>query len=146
MMDTKLIENSVMRSEMMITQLMEAADHLERTIEDETYLRRMLKEAEQALETAEAEKAYEAEMAAQEKSGPLAGIAKTGPAYKAAITNLLAAERQNGGPVGELARQVQHLQAQLDRAQIEREQAAVHFSACKHAADLKASILRAMIV
>ena len=146
MMDTKLVENAVTQSETMISQLMEAADQLERTIEAETHIRRMLKEAEQALENAEAETLYTAEIAAQDKSGPLAGIAKTSATYKAALTNLLAQARGNDGPMGELARQVDNLRVRLDRAQIEREQAAVHFSACKHAADLKTSVLRAMVL
>ena len=146
MMDTKLIAVAVNESESMISNLMSAADCVQRTVEAETHLRRMLKEAEQALEGAEAEVLYEAEIAAQDKSGPLANIAKTSTAYKAAITKLLADERRNGGPLGELTRQVDGLRVRLDQAQIEREQAAVQFSACKHAADLKASVLRAMVL
>jgi hypothetical protein len=146
MMDTKLVEVAVNESESMITNLMDAANQLQRTIETETHLHRMLKEAEQALETAEAEVLYEAEIAAQDKHGPLAGIAKTSATYKAALTNLLAQVRRNGGPIGELTRQVDSLRVRLDQAQIEREQAAVHFSAYKHAADLKASVLRAMVL
>ena len=103
-------------------------------------------DAEQALEMAEAKVLYEAELAAQEKSGALAGIAKTSPAYRAAVTHLLAHERQTDGPVGIYSRKVAHLRTRLDDAQVAREQAAVHFSACKHAADLKASILRAMVL
>jgi hypothetical protein len=134
MMDTKLIEVAVHESESMIDQLMGVAERLERAIESKTHLRQMLKEAEQALETAEAEVLYEAEIAAQDKYGPLAGIAKTSAAYKVAITKLLADERKNAGPLGELTRQVSDLRVRLDQAQIEREQASVHFSACKHAA------------
>ncbi|GIV73506.1 hypothetical protein [Caldilinea sp.] len=146
MMDNKLIEIAVNESEDMIRELMAAADRLAAAIEAETTIRRMLKEAEQGLEAAEAELIYDLELQAQDKAGPLAGLAKTGPAYKAALTNVLAQERQNGGPLGDLSRQVEQLRTQLDQAQIEREQMAVHFSACKHAADLKAAVLKAMVM
>ena len=69
MMDTKLIEVAVNESESMITNLMSAAERLQRTIENETHLRRMLKEAEQALENAEAEILFEAEIAAKTSTG-----------------------------------------------------------------------------
>ncbi|GIV82674.1 MAG: hypothetical protein KatS3mg051_2028 [Anaerolineae bacterium] len=106
-MDTKLIESSVHEAEGMIRELMTAADRLAAAIEAETTIRRMLKEAEQSLEAAEAELVYDLELQAQDKAGPLAGLAKTGPAYKAALTNVLAQERQNGGPLGDLARQTE---------------------------------------
>jgi hypothetical protein len=145
-MDTKLIEVAVSESESMISQLMSAAEKVQRTIEVETHLSRTLKEAEQALEMAEAEVLYEAEIAAQDKHGPLAGIAKTSPVYKAAINKLLADERRNGGQIDALTGQVDDLRVRVDQAQLEHEQAAVQFSACKHAADLKASVLRAMVL
>lgn len=146
MLDVNSVQSAVMQSETLINDLMAASSQLACAIEEEMKLRQMLRDAEQALEMAEAKVLYEAELAAQEKSGALAGIAKTSPAYRAAVTHLLAHERQSDGPVGIYSRKVAHLRTRLDDAQVAREQAAVHFSACKHAADLKASILRAMVL
>lgn len=146
MLDVNSVQSAVMQSEILINDLMAASSQLACAIEEEMKLRQMLRDAEQALEMAEAKVLYEAELAAQEKSGALAGIAKTSPAYRAAVTHLLAHERQTDGPVGIYSRKVAHLRTRLDDAQVARERAAVHFSACKHAADLKASILRAMVL
>lgn len=145
-MDTQLLRYAVKDAESLLTDMQTAADTLQRAIETETQLRRVLKETEQALEQAEADVIYEAEIAAQNKEGVLAGIAKTSAAYKAALTKLVAQARANDGQVSALARQMATLQAQYDQAHIEREQAVVQFSGCKHAADLKAAILKAMVV
>lgn len=146
MLNVNSVQSAVMQSETLIGDLMAASSQLACAIEEEMKLRQMLRDAEQVLEMAEAKVLYEAELAAQEKNGALAGIAKTSPAYRAAVTHLLAHERQSDGPVGIYSRKVAHLRTRLDDAQVARERAAVHFSACKHAADLKASILRAMVL
>lgn len=145
-MDKQLVERAVEDAERMIDEVKDAAAALQSAIEAETRLRRVFKEAELALEQAEADIVYEAEINAQNKMGPLAGIAKTSPAYKAAVTKLISQARGKDGQVSGAAQQVGSLQAQYDQAQIEREQASVHFSACKHAADLKAAILKAMVL
>lgn len=145
-MDTQLLRYTVKDAESLLTEVHTAASTLQHAIEAETKLRRSLKETEQALEEAEAEIIYEAEIEAQGKTGPLAGIAKTSAGYKAALTKLVTYARGHDDRVSALARQVATLQARYEQVQIEREQAAVQFSACKHAADLKGAILKAMVM
>lgn len=144
-MDARLLRHAVNDAESLLTEVQNAAGTLQGAIEAETQLRRVLKETEQALEQAEAEIIYEAEIDAHSKAGPLAGIAKTSPAYKAALTKLVTNARAQNGQVSALAGQVATLQAQYDQAQIAREQATVQYSACKHAADLKGAILKALV-
>jgi hypothetical protein len=145
-MDAQLIKQNIDSAETMLTELKDAAATLQAAIEMESKLRRTLKETEQALEQAEADIVYMAEIEAHGKTGPLAGIAKTSPAYKAALTRIVTQARGEAGQISTLAQQVAVQQARHDQALIEREQASVYYSACKHAADLKTAILKAVVL
>ena len=126
------------------------ASHLELTAEqlavyiaDDLALKRQLKEAEEHLSQAEAERIAEAvALAKTEKSGPLAHVAQSSSAFRSACDTLVADARQNG--LGPLHRRVIELRHEADEAQIAREQVAVRFSAMRHAADLRAAMLRTL--
>lgn len=144
LVDPKLAQVTIHEGENIINALIAAAAELAAAIETETVVRRMLKEAEVDMSSAESEIIAEATVEAQAKEGPLAGIAVTSKAYSHALEVLLSKHRNNGHELGAIWQQVQRLRNDADNASIAREQAAVKFSATKHAADLKAAIIRAM--
>ena len=144
LIDTRLATITIQEGEDIITALHTAAADLCNAVESETVLRRMLKEAEADLTAAEGEMVTEANIAAQGKEGPLSGIATTSKAYTYALESLLANARNNGHAVGGAYRQVQRLRVDADNAAVAKEQASIRFSATKHAADLKAAIIRAI--
>lgn len=143
MLDTRLIEMQIRDAEGLVNQLSVSAARLGAAIEEDIMTKRQLTEANKALAAAESEIIMEAEYASQDKTGPLAGIAKTSKAYGYALDTLLSQERANGSAVGYHAKEVRRLEVAADNAAIEREQAAVQFSAVRHAADLMAAILKA---
>ena len=144
LIDTRLAQISITEGEDIITALHTATAELCDAIESDVTIRRMLKEAEVDLSAAESEIITEANIAAQGKEGPLAGIATTSKAYTYALDNLLTFQRNNGHAVGYAYREAQRLRIAADNAAIAKEQAQVKFSAVKHAADLKAAIIRAI--
>lgn len=144
LVEKRIAEITIDEGESIINGLQTAAAELCSAIEAETAIRRMLKEAEADLSAAESEVITEATIAAQGKDGPLAGIATTSKAYGYALETLVSQHRNNGHGVGAAWRQVQRLRVDADNAAVLREQSSVRFSAYKHAADLKAAIIRAM--
>ncbi|MBX3050794.1 MAG: hypothetical protein KF753_04930 [Caldilineaceae bacterium] len=140
LIDTRLAQISITEGEDIITALHTATAELCDAIESDVTIRRMLKEAEADLSAAESEIVAEANIEAQNKEGPLAGIATTSKAYAYALENLLSNyHTTNSNKVA-----IRRLQTDADNASIAREQAQVKFSAVKHAADLKAAIIRAI--
>ena len=139
LIEPRLATITIKEGEDIITALHNAAAELCTAIESDVTIRRMLKEAENDLASLEAEIVTDANIEAQGKEGPLAGIATTSKAYSYALDNLLSTHRN-----GSAGRQVQDLRIQADNASIAAQQAQVKFSAVKHAADLKAAIIRAI--
>ncbi len=146
-METRLLQSYIQEADSLLNQLAEASNNLCLAIEEDTFARRALKEAESTLAGAEAEVVMDATFAAgADKTGPLAGIAQSSKAYPIALESLLAKERANGSAVGYLAAETRRLQAAADGTAIDRQQAETRFSAIRHAADLMAQILRAASV
>lgn len=142
MLDPKLVQITIHEGENIISALYADAAALCEAVEADVTARRMLKEAETDLTAIEAGIVAEANIAAQAKEGPLAGIATTSKAYTAAVEVLLgqSARRHNVRMI------VARLQTDADNAAIAREQASIRFSATKHAAELKAAIIRAIVL
>lgn len=119
-----------------------AAQRLQAAIEGDIQAKRLLRDLEAALSAAEAEKVAEAAiMAKVSKEGPLAAVAQSSPAFLAARDALIAEAHR--GDLADLLGEVARARREADDAQLERERAAVMFSALKHAADLRASMLNA---
>lgn len=131
-------------AENILTALGSAARRLEAAIENEAIARAQARDAAETLAAAVDEAVLVEVMLAQSKEGPLAGIATTSDAYKVAFRARVQAHT-TGPELAHLHGDANRLRIAADNAKIELDQAQVQFAACKHAADLKAQILRASI-
>lgn len=138
-----MLDQILTEAQASLTQLNQAAQRLQDAVDLEIRSKRDLTEAQTALSNAEAAVVFSLETQAQAKTGPLSGLAKTSPAYKAAITAYVAEASEDGGPLSGLATDVAHFADHHMNAQIEREEAAVAFSAAKYGANLLAAMLNA---
>lgn len=140
LIDQKLAVITIQEGEDIIRQMQSAAAELCAAIESDVMVRRMLKEAEADLSAIEAEIVTEATIQAIGKEGPLAGIATTSKAYASATEVLLSKSPR----LHHIQASVARVQTDADNASIAVQQAQARFAAIKHAADLKAAILRAI--
>jgi len=101
-----------------------------------------LRTVEQSYTDAENEYSGEAVVqAVADKSGPLGGIATTSKAYDIALGALRAKLRNED--LADMAADLDARRTQYEAAQAEQRQAETEFSAARHAADLRAAMLRA---
>lgn len=125
--------------------LIATGQNLYAAINDDIEAKRNLRDAEEMLSNAEAEIIAEATIrAATEKAGPLAGIAATSSAFKSAVEAMIARERHSNPQIAQLLAHVIRCRNVADQTTILREGTAVTFSALRHAADLRAAMLRSM--
>lgn len=125
----------------LLGRLEETASQLAYAIQQDIAARRTLRELEEALSAAEAELVASAAIKAKTgQDSPLAGLAVTSPAYRAALDALLADARRNG--LGVLAHQVEDMRRVVDDTEATRRTWEVRFSAIKHAAELRAAMLK----
>ena len=125
--------------------IISVGQNLYAAINDDIESKRRLRDAEEMLSAAESEIIAEATIrASTEKSGPLAGIAATSSAFKAACEALIARERHNNPQITQIHAHVVRCRNVADNCTILREGTAVTFSALKHAAELRAAMLRSM--
>lgn|SRR5690606_28911139 len=140
-MNTNPYLDTIQEAEDLLTSLHDAAKRLEAAIAADRITRSRAQDAKETLAAAEAEIVVEAETLAQAGEGPLAKIAKTSKAYTYALDNLLHQARQTN--LSHLYRDANRAAIEADNAAIELAQAQAMFSAMKHAAELKAAILKA---
>lgn len=140
LIDQRLATLTIAEGEEIIRSLHTAAAELCNAIEGDVNARRMLKEAEADLSAVESEIVTEATIQAIGKEGPLAGIATTSKAYAAATEVLLGKSPR----LHSIRKSVHAVQTDADNASIAVQQAQMRFAATKHAADLKAAIIRAI--
>lgn len=129
-----------------ILEVMErAADDLAVNIAADIATKRQAKELQEVLDMAEAEIVADAAVKARLKddSSQLTGLATSSAGYRAAIDALIAEAHR--GPLLATVKTVHEARRHADDAQIAREQAAIRFSACKHAAGLREAILRTAV-
>lgn len=138
---TNPLAQAIEESEEVIDSLRKAADRLSHAIQMAAVAKARAQDAKESLSAAEAELVYEAQMLAQAKEGPLAGLATSSKGYSYALDKLLSEARQAG--LSGLYNEANRYAIEADRAAIELQQAQTMFSALKHIADLKGSILRA---
>lgn len=125
-----------------LTALEDAAQRLQAALEGDIQAKRLLRDLEAALGAAEAERVAEAVILAKvSKEGPLAAVAQSSPAFLAARDALIAEAHR--GDLADLAAEVAKARREADDAQLERERAAVLFSALKYAANLRTAMLNA---
>lgn len=140
-MNTNPYLDTIAEAEDLLTSLHDAAKRLQTAIAAERITRSRAQDAKETLAAAEAEIVVEAETLAQAGEGPLAKIAKTSKAYQYALDNMLHQARQTN--LNHLYRDANRAIIEADNAAIELAQAQAMFSAMKHAAELKAAILKA---
>ena len=122
-----------------------AADTLAVNIAADVATKRQLRDAQDALSMAEAEIVAEAAIKARlkDESSSLTGLATSSQGYRAAVDALIAEAQR--GPLAQLVASLHQASRRADDAQIAREQAAIRFSAVKHAAGLREAILRTTV-
>lgn len=126
------------------TNIIATGQNLYAAIRDDIESKRRLRDAEETLSNIEAELIAESTIRASvEKTGPLAGIAATSSAFKAACEAMVAKSRKTGNHAQVYAHVVK-LRNECDECTALREGTAVTFSALKHAADLRAAMLRSL--
>lgn len=126
----------------LLASLETTAGELAIAIQQDITARRALREAEEMLAGAEAELVAEAAITA--KAGgesPLAGLAATSKPYAAAIDAMLVGARRNG--LSSLAQRVADLRLVVDDTEATRQTWATRYSALRHAAELRAAMLKA---
>lgn len=108
----------------------------------ETMLQRELARQRRTLDQAESEIVTEAVIQAQQKQGPLAGVAQTSPAFKDAREALLTLARRSS--LKALYNALQHLEIQVDDANVARQQLENSWHATRTAASVYEAILQSM--
>jgi len=154
MLDPRLLTLTITEGEDIIRSLHTAAaalcdanDALRDVTDTQIVTKRTLKEAEADLSAQEAEIVAEATMDAIGKTGPLAGIATSSKAYAYALEALLNnyhTTNSTKSVVRRLQIQAENSAIQVNGATTQVSNAATRFAATKHAADLKAAIIRAI--
>ncbi len=129
-------------AEQLLNELRRTADLLSDAIGMQAVKYARLRSIEQAYTDAENEEVASAIVQAiAEKSGPLAGIAATSKAYDIALNALRA--RLRNDMLADMAADLDDARREYDDAQAEQRQAETEFSAARHAADLRAAMLKA---